>query len=134
MELSFRRFLEQGWGRIHNPFSQNTAGTHNDQATAKFLSATWTGSEDLGSYPHGAPGVDLEMPSVTRRSKIRSVNDRKDPIEVRLMDGTALYLSLDEFNRINSRTKLYVGRELTVTFQRREGDGSPDPSKIVSVG
>ena len=134
MDLSFRRFMEQGEGRIHNPFSQNTAGIHNDAATAKFLPTTWTGSENLGSYPHGAPGVDLEMPSVTRTSKIRSVDDRKDPIEVRLMDGTALYLSLDEFNRINARTKLDVGRELTVTFQRREGDGSPDPSKIVSVG
>jgi hypothetical protein len=134
MELSFRRFLEQGGGRIHNPFSQNTAGPHNDQATAKLLSTTWTGTEGLGDYPHKAPGVDLEIPGVTRRSRIRSVDNKRDPIQVRLMDGTTLYLSLDEFNRINSRTKLDVGREISVTFQRREDDGSPDPSKIVSVG
>lgn len=133
MDFSFRKFME-GQGRIHNAFSQNTAGTHNDFATSKLLPSTWTGTEDMGSYPHGAPGVDLEIPSAIRRSRIRSVNDRKDPIEVRLMDGTLIYLSLDEFKRVNSRTKLEVGREISVTFQRREGDGSPDPSKVVSIG
>ena len=133
MELSFKRFLEHDAMRISNSFYQNTIGTHNDAATSNFLSTTWTGTEDLGSYPYGAPGVDLEIPGVSRRSKIRSVNEKKNPIEVRLMDGTALYLSLDEFNRINSRTRLEPGREITVTFQRREDDGSPDPSKIVSV-
>lgn len=134
MDFSFRKFMEQSPGKVFNSFSQNTAGTHNDFATSKFLPSTWTGTEDLGTYSYGVPGVDLEIPSVTRKSKIRSVNNKKDPIEVRLMDGTAIYLSLDEFNRVNSRTSLEVGREISVTFQRREGDGSPDPSKVVSIG
>lgn len=133
MDFSFREFIERSPEKIFNAFSQNTAGAHNDLATSKFLPSTWTGTEDLGDYPRGAPGVDLEVPSVTRRSRIRSVENKKDPIEVRLMDGTAIYLSLDEFNRVNSRTKLEVGREISVTFQRREGDGSPDPSKVVGI-
>lgn len=132
MDLNFRKFIEDT-GRVHNAFSQNTFGTHNDFATSKFLPSTWTGTEDLGSYPSGTPGVDLELPSVTRRSKIRSINNKKDPIEIRLMDGTAIYLSLDEFNRVDSRTRLEVGREISVTFQRREEDGSPNPSKVVSI-
>lgn len=131
MDFSFRKFMEQV--RIHNAFSQNTTGTHNDFATATLLPSTWTGTEDLGTHSYGVPGVDLEIPSVTRKSKIRFMNDKKDPIEVRLMDGTAIYMTLDEFNRVNSRTKLEVGREIKVTFQRREGDGSPDPSKVVSI-
>lgn len=133
MDFSFRKFMEQSPARIHNAFSQNTVGTHNDFATSKLLSSTWTGTEDLGTHPRVAPGVDLELPGATRKSKIKSVNDRKNPIEVRLMDGTAIYLSLDEFNRVNSRTKLEVGREIRVTFQRREEDGSPDPSQVVSI-
>lgn len=119
--------------KIQNAFSQNTVGTHNDLATSKLLPSTWTGTEDLGTHSYGVPGVDLEIPSVTRKSRIRFVNNKKDPIEVRLMDGTAIYLSLDEFNRIDSRTKMEVGKEISVTFQRHEGDGSPDPSRVISI-
>jgi len=133
MENGFRRFLEEYEGRIQNPFSQNTTGTHNDFATAKFLPTTWTGSEDLGAYSYGVPGIDLEIPGVVRKSKIRSVEKSKDPIKVSLMDGTVLYMTLDEFNKVDSRTKLSPGREIRVTFQRREDDGSPDTSKIVSI-
>lgn len=129
----FRSFIEGGEARVNNSFSQNTVGKHNDFATAKFLPSTWTGSEDLGVYSQGVPGVDLEMPSVSRTSKVRSVEKRKNPIRVELMDGTVLNLTLDEFDRINSRTNLYPGRELTVVFQRSEGDSSQKPSKVMEV-
>lgn len=130
----FKRFVEEGEGRVHAQFSQNTSGTHNDSAGGALLPSTWTGSEDLGPYSYGIPGVDLEVPHVARNSKIRSVDRNRDPIRVTLMDGTVLYMTLDEFRRVDSRTKLEPGRKITVTFQRRGDDGSPDPSKIVSVG
>jgi hypothetical protein len=133
MENGFKRFLEEYEGRIQNSFSQNTTGVHNDFATAKFLPSTGTGSEDLGLHSYGVPGVDLEIPSVVRKSKIRSVEKSKDPIKVSLMDGTVLYMTLDEFNRVDARTKLVPGRDIRVTFQRREDDGSPDTSKVVSI-
>lgn len=133
MGLNFRQFMEQGEGRVHNAFSQNTVGTHNDYATASFLSSTWTGSEDLGRIGNALPSTDLEIPHVARRSKIRFVEKNKNPIKVQLMDGTTLYLSLDEFRRIDSRTKLEPNREITVTFQRRDGDSGSEPSKVVSV-
>jgi len=132
--MRFREFMEAEGLRLSHPFSQNTVGTHNDFATASFLPSTWTGSESLGAYPYGPPSADLEIPHVSRKSKIRSVEERRNPIVVRLMDGTAIYLTLDEFRRVDSRTKLQPGREITVTFQRREGDDGPDPSKIVSIG
>lgn len=134
MGLNFRDFFMESSGvRIHNQFNQNTVGTHNDTATSKFLPSTWTGSEDLGRFGYGLPGVDLEIPHVTRRARIREVRRNTNPIVVRLMDGTTLYMSLDEFRRIDSRTKLEPNREITVTFQRREEDGSPEPSKVVSI-
>lgn len=129
----FRRFVEDHEGSVYAQFSQNTVGTHNDGATAKFLPSTWTGSEDLGKFSYGVPGVDLEIPNVSRRSKVRSVERNRDPIRVSLMDGTVLYMTRDQFERADSRTKLVPGREVRITFQRREDDGSPDPSKIVSI-
>lgn len=134
MGLGFRQFMEQGEGRVYNAFGGNTVGTHNDSATGAMLPTTWTGSEDLGKFGYGLPGVDLAIPHVTRRSTIRSVERNKNPIKVQLMDGTAIYLSVDEFRRVESRTKLEPNREITVTFQRREDDGSPEPSKVVSIG
>jgi hypothetical protein len=130
--LNFRQFMEQGEGRVHNTFGQNTVGTHNDHATSSFLSSTWTGSEDLGRLG-GLPSTDLEIPHVSRRSKIKSIEKNKNPIKVQLADGTTIYLSLDEFRRVDSRTKLEPNREITVTFQRRDEDGSPEPSKVVSI-
>lgn len=130
----FRQFVEGGEAKVFASFSQNTIGTHNDTATAKMLSTAWTGTEDLGPYSYGLPGVDLEVPSTTRRSKIKSVEKNRNPIRVSLMDGTTLFMTLDEFRRVDSRTKLEPGRELAVTFQRRDDDSSDTPSKVISVG
>lgn len=130
----FRRFFEDGEARVHNSFGQNTQGLHNDRATASFLQTTWTGSEAFDKKSPGLPSTDLQIPHVTRRSKIRSVHKNENPIKVMLMDGTTLYMTLDEFNRVNSRTKLEPGREISVTFQRREDDGSPDPSQVIAIG
>ena len=131
--MNFRQFLEHNPLKIQNSFSQNTVGKHNDYATAAFLPSTWTGSEDMGSYPDGAPGVDLMIPNVVKKSKIRSVEMNKNPIVVMLMDGTKIYLNLDEFNRISSTKRLEVGSEISVTFQRSPGDLGQEPSKIISI-
>lgn len=131
--MNFRQFLEHNPLKIQNSFSQNTVGTHNDYATAAFLPSTWTGSEDLGTYSYGVPGVDLTIPNVVKKSKIRSVEMNRNPITLIMMDGTKIYLTLDEFNRINAIKRLEVGNEISVTFQRRPEDKGPEPSKIVAI-
>lgn len=131
--MNFKQFLEHNPLKIHNPFSQNTVGKHNDYATTAFLPSTWTGSEDLGPFSYGVPSLDIAIPQVVKKSKIRSIEMNKNPIVVMLADGTKLYLTLDEFNRINSSTRLEVGNEISVTFQRRPEDQGSDPSKIISI-
>jgi hypothetical protein len=132
-KVNFRQFLEHNPLKIQNSFSQNTVGTHNDHATAAFLPSTWTGSEDLGTYSYGVPGVDLTIPNVVKKSKIRSVEMNRNPIKLMMMDGTKIYLTLDEFNRINAIKRLEVGNEISVTFQRRPEDSGAEPSKIVAI-
>jgi hypothetical protein len=130
---SFRKFIEQSKGDILHSFSQNTVGKHNDFATASFLPSTWTGSDSLGKMSYGPPDTDLELPRVEAKSKIKLIEKNKNPIRIQLMDGTNIYLTVDEFRRIDSTTRLDVGREITVIFQRREGDRGDQPSQIISV-
>ncbi len=131
--MNFRKFLEHNPLKIQNSFSQNTVGTHNDRATASFLPSTWTGSENLGPFGYGLPGIDLSIPSVEKTSVIRSIEKNKNPITIMLMDGTKLYLSLDEFNRIKSFKNLEKGEKITVSFQRNPGDERQEPSKIIAI-
>lgn len=132
--MNFRQFLEHNPLKIQNGFSQNTAGKHNDHATAAFLPSTWTGSENLGPYSYGVPGIDIVIPNIVKKSKVQSIEMNRNPIIVMLMDGTKLYLTLDEFNRINSIKKMEVGKEISVTFQRRPEDQGGEPSKIIAIG
>lgn len=145
--MNFRSFLEHNPLKIHNPFSQNTVGMHNDRATATFLPSTHTGSEDLGVMGYGLPSTDLALPSVTRESEILSVlnapattsprrkNDKsqKDLIKVILRDGTTIHLTLAEYERINSRKPIEPGRRLRVTFRRHPSETGSEPSKIIGV-
>jgi hypothetical protein len=131
--VNFRQFLENNPLKIQNQFSQNTVGTHNDYATAALLPSTWTGSENPGLYSYGLPGTDIAIPNVVKKSKIKSIEINRNPIVVMLADGTKIYLSIDEFNRINARKKLEVGNQISVTFQRNPEDQGSEPSKIIAV-
>lgn len=145
--MNFRFFLEHNPLKIHNQFSQNTVGKHNDRATATFLPSTSTGSEDLGVMGYGLPGTDLALPMTTRESEILSVlnapadgdkrrnNDKsqKDLIRVNLKDGTTIYLTMSEYSRINSKKRLEPGEKLRVTFRRHPSDSGSEPSKIISI-
>lgn len=131
--MNFKQFLEHNPIKIYNSFSQNTVGKHNDFATSSFLTSTWTGSEYLGKYSFGLPSTDLAIPTVEKKSKIQSVEKNKNPIKIGLVDGTKIYLTIDEFNRINSYKKLDVGEIIYIVFQRNPGDSSLETSKIIKI-
>lgn len=122
--MDFRNFLKI--------IEQNTVGKHNDFATSAIVSSTWTGSETKPEpfLPH-LPSTDLILPQVVRSSFIISIEKNKNPIIIRCKDGTKLYLSLDEFNRINKIPE--IGKRITVIFQRLPGDSSDVPSKIDKI-
>jgi len=134
MRLEFKKFIEQDF-KIYNSFSQNTVGKHNDYATAAFLTSNLPKDENPGAYPsYGLPiNIDVKVPAVIKKSKIRSIDKNKNPIKIMLLDGTKLYLTIDEFNRINSKVRLEVGKEIEITFQRRFDDESPNTSKIIDI-
>ncbi len=146
--MNFRSFLEYNQIKIYNQFSQNTVGKHNDKATAAFLPTTFTGSEDLGVMGHGLPGTDMSIPTVTKESEIISVfnapasknnkkrkneKSQKDLIKINLKDGTSIFLTIFQYNRIKSKKNLEPGEKIRVTFRRSPYDNDPSPSNIINI-
>lgn len=74
--------------------------------------------DDLASTAAGVrmPSIDMELPSVTKTSRIEILVKNKTPIYVQLTDGTKLAFTHDEFRRIKGEPM--IGKMMTVTFQR----------------
>jgi hypothetical protein len=121
-----------------------------------FLSTTWTGSEDLGVMGYGLPGVDLSMPSVSKRCRVRDVlngplyvydnkkrrNDPSDkaPVKILFDDGTFIQIPIARFEDLwNSGVKIRPaqtgkpGVMIQVTFQRNPADHSRMTSKVDGI-
>jgi len=112
-------------------FEQNTPGYHNDYATGSFLPSVFTGTEtpDI-NIPH-LSSIDLTIPSTVKNSTISFIELNKNPILVLLKDGTKLFLTFDQYNRIKPKPE--VGKRITVVFQRSPEDKSNSPSKIEKI-
>jgi len=76
---------------------------------------------------------DLTMPIgltplVFKKSVIKTIEKKKNPIFIQLEDGTKLYFTWDEFNRIEGKPE--NGKKMLVIMQRRADDNSPSVSQI----
>ncbi len=112
------------------PFNQNNGGA--------YLSTDQTGSEQIPTFIGHAqhlPGIDItfpgKIPFVKRTGTIRFIELTKNPIVIRLSDGTQLHLSWDEFKRIKQKPE--IGKTMTVILQRKENDKSKSVSKIERI-
>lgn len=131
--MRFRDFIEQ-----------NTIGYHNDGAGSGFspsggayLSTSMTGSkasetQDFSGHPPDMPGTDLQLPTVKRTGRIDVVEKKKNPIYIRMQDGTQLFFTWDEYKRIKGKEP-ERGDIMSVLFQRLPGDQSKEASQIQSV-
>ena len=68
------------------------------------------------------------LPLVFKKSIIKVIEKKKNPIFVQLEDGTKLYFTWDEFKRIEGTPE--HGKKMLVIMQRREDDNSPTMSQI----
>lgn len=121
----------------------NTVGTHNDgpggpfqQGGGAYLSSSWTGSE-MSSTPNYTghalhlPSLDLAVPTMARTSRIEMLELHKNPIFISLQDGTKLFFTRDEFDRVSKQgSKPEIGKVMMVVFQRNPKDTGEKPSKI----
>jgi hypothetical protein len=72
--------------------------------------------------------VDLGVSSVQRTGRITTLLKTKNPIYIKLSDGTECNFSFDEFKRIQGNPN--IGKTMTVVFQRHPDDFTRQFSKI----
>ncbi len=104
-----------------------------NQIAGAFASSDVTGSEQsptMGYAGHSLhlPSTDLTVPSVVRSGRITTLMLKKNPIYVRLSDGTEAHFTYDEYRKIEGEPAL--GKTMTITFQRHPEDQSRMHSKI----
>lgn len=82
---------------------------------------------DIGQALDSLPN-STHIPSVKKTGKITTLETKKNPIYLRLSDGTEAYFTYDEYNRIHGVPAL--GKTMTLVLQRHGKDNSLIPSKI----
>lgn len=74
------------------------------------------------------PSVDMTIPSSEKTGRITTLLLKRNPIYVRLSDGTEAHFTYDEYRRIEGEPQL--GKTMTIIFQRHPEDRSSNASKI----
>lgn len=82
-----------------------------------------------GSYPN--PETELTIPSVEKTGRITTLMTKRNPIYVRLSDGTEANFTYDQFNRIDGTPA--IGKTMTIIFQRHPQDASDQHSRINKI-
>ena len=79
----------------------------------------------------------LNLPEIEKRGEIKEIDDRKNPIVVKIddgtVDGTKLLLSPYEYRRYNKNNKLKIGSKIKVYLQKHPVDNSRGPFQISKV-
>lgn len=74
------------------------------------------------------PDAELTVPTVERSGRITILLTKRNPIYVRLSDGTEASFTYDEWRRIEGQPA--IGKVMTIMFQRNPRDASRSYSKI----
>lgn len=133
----FRDFLiteEVGLGNLGAKITQLFHSQNfNNQIGGAFASTDVTGTEQSATmgysgHPLYLPSTDLTIPQVTRSGRITNLMLKKNPIFVKLSDGTEASFTYDEYKKIQGVPE--VGKTMTIVFQRHPEDTSQMHSKI----
>lgn len=81
---------------------------------------------DLGQL--WLPSTNLTIPTVERTGRITALLLKRNPIYIRLSDGTEASFTYDEYKRIEGQPA--VGKVMTIMFQRHPNDASRSYSKV----
>lgn len=74
------------------------------------------------------PATTLNIPNVETTAKIETLHLKKNPIYIRLTDGTEAYFTYDQYKRIKGEPA--VGKTMTIIFRRNPNDSSSNNSNI----
>jgi len=74
---------------------------------------------------------EFNVPHITKKGHILNIEYNKNPIRIKISDGTQLFLHIDDYKRLNKEPK--KGDNISIEFQRNPEDISENPSKINKI-
>lgn len=74
---------------------------------------------------------ELTIPSFERTGRITQLETKRNPILIRLSDGTEAYFTYDEYRRIKGKPA--IGKTMTIVFERHPKDWTKNSSKINQI-
>lgn len=86
---------------------------------------------DFGKDKKGMSNTVLNIPETKRSGRITTLNTDKNPIFIKLSDGTELKFTYDEYKKIDGNPA--IGKVMMVSFQRHPLDKGAENSNIQSV-
>lgn len=113
-----KHFAGQAGAYVNVDYSQDSASPEGKVGDPEFIEKS--------------PAPNLTIPSIQREGKITVLLAKKNPIFVKLTDGTEAYFSYDEFKRIKG-SEPTLGKTMRITFQRHPDDLSSSHAKIDHV-
>ncbi len=135
----FKEFIineQEGFGQLGTNIDKLFKNQWLDTAiNGAFLTSDVNGTDQSppfnysGSYPD--KGIDLTIPSVQKSGRITTLMTKRNPIYIRLSDGTEANFTYDEYKRIEGSPAL--GKTMTIIFQRHPEDCTDQHSKIDKV-
>jgi hypothetical protein len=108
-----------------------------------YLPTSWTGSEadptmTYTGHPVFLPGLDfvanngLNLPVVKKQGLVKTFIFKKNPITIELADGTKIFLTFDQYKRIEGDLPIVPKHtNLTIDFQRLPNDNTMNTSQIM---
>jgi hypothetical protein len=129
--MRFKVFIEQfALGDIGPNFEKIFKNDSFYKQAGAYPSSDVSGSDTppLAAQSNFVPNTDLTIPQTEKTARISVLLKHRNPIYVRLSDGTESYFTYDEFNRIQGKPE--VGKLMTILFQRNPEDHSNNNSKI----
>ena len=136
----FKEFMENhniGLGDLGRRISQlYHSHDFGNQINGAITTSDFTGTEQSSTHSYSGhplhlPSTDMTLPSVQKTGRIVTLMAKRNPIYVRLSDGTEANFTWDEYNRIEGEPA--IGKTMTLIFQRNPEDSTRMYSKIDKV-
>lgn len=129
--MNFKDFINEeiALGNIPGQMDRLFGTKGFDKMAGAFVSSDVNGTGDINTgRPLNVPTTDLQLPQIERQGRIVALLKKRNPIFVRLSDGTEANFTYDEFKRIEGEPKL--GKTMMISFQRHPNDAAKKHSRI----
>lgn len=136
--MRFKQFIENqiGLGNLNGKMTSLFKHPEYQQFAGAYVSNDINGAESSSTFDVSGkslkmPSTDFQIPQIRKEGRVVAMELRKNPIYIKLSDGTSAYFTHDEFRRIKGKPE--IGAVMRLVFQRHPGDTTENYSKLDSA-